>query len=88
MKSHRSSILDGRILHHDVFEWNIIITDADKSGGLFGSLIDLELDAVVDNGRNTRTGLQRVTDTLKLMAIEVLELGMTVASAVQEPADG
>jgi serine/threonine protein kinase len=79
IKVHRSLFLDGNILHRDVSESNIIITDSDKNDGLAGSLIDLELGTIVENGKNTRTGLKRMTGTLKFMAIEVLELGMSGA---------
>jgi hypothetical protein len=79
IKVHRSLFLDGSILHRDVSESNIIITDPDKNDGLAGSLIDLELGTIVENGKNTRTGLKRMTGTLKYMAIEVLELGLSGA---------
>jgi hypothetical protein len=40
----------------------------------------VELGAIVDDkGQNTRTNLERVTGTLKYMAIEVLQLGLRYA---------
>ena len=79
IKVHRSLFLDGKILHRDVSETNMIITDPDENDGLFGMLIDLELGTVIVDGKNTRTGAQRMTGTLKYMAIEVLELGLSGA---------
>ncbi|KAF1819704.1 uncharacterized protein K489DRAFT_412416 [Dissoconium aciculare CBS 342.82] len=79
IKTHRSLFLDGHIIHRDVSQWNIIITDPSENDGLSGALIDLELGAVVEKGQNVRTGLKRMTGTLKYMAIEVLELGMSGA---------
>ena len=74
IKVHRSLFLDGRILHRDVSELNMIITDPKENDGLTGMLIDLELGTVVEDGKNTRTGSQRMTGTLKFMAIEVVKM--------------
>ena len=74
IKVHRSLFLDGRILHRDVSESNMVITDPKENDGLSGMLIDLELGTVVKDGKNTRTGSQRMTGTLKLMAIEVVKM--------------
>ena len=74
IKVHRSLFLDGRILHRDVSESNMVITDPKENNGLSGMLIDLELGTVVEDGKNTRTGSQRMTGTLKFMAIEVVKM--------------
>ncbi|KAI1969878.1 hypothetical protein LOZ53_006367 [Ophidiomyces ophidiicola] len=41
--AHRSLYLDGNILHRDISENNIIITDSGEAGGKSGMLIDLDL---------------------------------------------
>ena len=74
IKIHRSLFFDGRILHRDVSEANMVITEPDENDGLSGMLIDLELGTVVEDGQNTRTGSQRMTGTLKFMAIEVVKM--------------
>ena len=79
IKVHRSLFLDGKILHRDISESNMIITDTKDNNGLSGMLIDLELGTIVVDGKNMRTGAQRMTGTLKYMAIEVLELGLSGA---------
>jgi hypothetical protein len=52
----------------------MVITDPKENDGLSGMLIDLELGTVVEDGKNTRTGSQRMTGTLKFMAIEVVRM--------------
>ena len=74
IKVHRSLFLDGRILHRDVSEANMVITTPEENDGLYGMLIDLELGTIVEDGKNTRTGSQRMTGTLKFMAIEVVRM--------------
>lgn len=75
IRAHRSLFLGGRILHRDISQNNIIITDPKKTGGFSGMLIDMDLATTIDeNGKNTRTDSQRMTGTLKFMAIEVVEL--------------
>ena len=74
IKVHQALFLDGRILHRDVSESNMVITNPKENDGLSGMLIDLELGIVVEDGKNTRTGNQRMTDTRKFMAIEVVRM--------------
>ena len=66
--------LDGRILYRDVSESNMVITNLKENNGMSGMLIDLELVTVVEDGKNTRIGSQRMTRTLKFMAIEVVRM--------------
>ena len=76
IKVHRALFLDGKILHRDVSETNMIITDVDENDGFCGMLIDVELGTIVEDGKNTRTEGKRMTGTLKFMAIEVVELAL------------
>ncbi|EDN11291.1 predicted protein [Histoplasma mississippiense (nom. inval.)] len=69
IKAHRSLYLDGNILHRDISENNIIITDPDKTNGHSGMLIDLDLAKEVGSGRS---GARHQTGTMEFMAIEVL----------------
>ncbi|OJD12531.1 hypothetical protein AJ78_06896 [Emergomyces pasteurianus Ep9510] len=69
IQAHRSLYLDGNILHRDISENNIIITDPDKVGGHSGMLIDLDLAKEVGS---TRSGARHQTGTMEFMAIEVL----------------
>ncbi|OJD11640.1 hypothetical protein ACJ73_09500, partial [Blastomyces percursus] len=69
IKAHRSLYLDGSILHRDISENNIIITDPGKAGGYSGMLIDLDLAKEVGSGRS---GARHQTGTMEFMAIEVL----------------
>ncbi|TWU72701.1 hypothetical protein ED733_004021 [Metarhizium rileyi] len=69
IKAHRSLFIDGKILHRDISENNIIITDPNKAGGFHGMLIDLDL-AKEDGKEPSRA--HRRTGTLEFMAIEVL----------------
>ncbi|EAS34035.2 uncharacterized protein CIMG_05059 [Coccidioides immitis RS] len=69
IKAHRSLYLDGKILHRDVSENNIIITDPNRVGGRSGMLIDLDLAKEVGSGRS---GARHQTGTMEFMAIEVL----------------
>ncbi|EEQ89759.2 hypothetical protein RJZ56_001748 [Blastomyces dermatitidis] len=70
IKAHRSLYLDGKILHRDISENNIIITNPDKADGYHGMLIDLDLAKERDKGR---TGARQQTGTMEFMAIEVLD---------------
>jgi serine/threonine protein kinase len=79
IEAHRSLFLDRRISHRDVSVSIIVMTEPGENNVLSGSLIDLELGSTVENGKTTRTGLRRMTGTLKYMAIEVLELCMSGA---------
>ncbi|OJD15290.1 hypothetical protein AJ78_04439 [Emergomyces pasteurianus Ep9510] len=69
IKAHQSLYLDGNILHRDISENNIIITDPDKADGHSGMLIDLDLAKEVGSGRS---GARHQTGTMEFMAIEVL----------------
>ncbi|KAI0117805.1 serine/threonine-protein kinase Sgk2 [Nemania sp. FL0031] len=69
---HRSLYLDGKILHRDISENNIIITDLAKADGFRGMLIDLDL-AEEDQGTSDP---RHRAGTLHFMAIEVL-LGLS-----------
>ncbi|OJD12951.1 hypothetical protein ACJ73_09269, partial [Blastomyces percursus] len=69
IKAHRSLYLDASILHRDISEHNIIITDPDKAGGYSGMLINLDLAKEVGIGRS---GARRQAGTMEFMAIEVL----------------
>ncbi|KLJ13696.1 hypothetical protein EMPG_11377 [Blastomyces silverae] len=69
IKAHWSLYLDGNILHQDISENNIIITDPDKADGHSGMLIDLDLAEEVGS-KCSDTGHQ--TGTKEFMAIEVL----------------
>ena len=68
IKAHRSLLNKAKILHRDISENNIIITDPKLAGGFTGMLIDLDL-AIVDG---ERTGGRHMTGTMEFMAIDVL----------------
>ncbi|KAF2787657.1 hypothetical protein K505DRAFT_379435 [Melanomma pulvis-pyrius CBS 109.77] len=70
VRAHRSLYEDGKILHRDISENNIIITDAQQEGDPKGMLIDLDLGKELDGGP---TGARHRTGTMEFMAIEVLE---------------
>ncbi|KAL9018480.1 MAG: hypothetical protein Q9185_004220 [Variospora sp. 1 TL-2023] len=69
IKAHRSLYLKGNILHRDISENNIIITNPKESGGFTGMLIDLDLAKVLGSGRS---GARHKTGTMEFMAVEVL----------------
>ncbi|KAM4067635.1 kinase [Hirsutella rhossiliensis] len=69
IKAHRSLHLKGNVLHRDVSENNIIITDR-KTTGHMGMLIDLDLAKELGSGRS---GARCRTGTMEFMAIEVLQ---------------
>ncbi|OAX79279.1 hypothetical protein ACJ72_06402 [Emergomyces africanus] len=69
IKAHQSLYLDGSILHRDISENNIIITDPEKANGHSGMLIDLDLAKEVGG---ERSGARHQTGTMEFMAIEVL----------------
>ncbi len=71
IKAHRSLYIQGKSLHRDISEGNIIITDPKKADGFTGMLIDLELAKKVDSGRSDA---RHQTGTMEFMAIEVLRL--------------
>lgn len=69
IKVHRSLFMDGKILHRDISENNIILTDPGKADGFKGMLIDLDLAKEEGAGRS---GARHRTGTMEFMAIEVL----------------
>ncbi|KAL7928030.1 serine/threonine-protein kinase Sgk2 [Trichoderma chlorosporum] len=69
IKVHRSLNLDGKILHRDISENNIIITDSKKADGFKGMLIDLDLAKEEGKGPS---GARHRTGTMEFMAIDVL----------------
>ncbi len=72
IKAHMSLFLAG-ILHRDISENNIIVTNPDECNGFSGMLIDLDLATNVgENGKNEHSGAQVMTGTMQFMAIEVL----------------
>ncbi|KAL1952767.1 hypothetical protein VTO42DRAFT_4273 [Malbranchea cinnamomea] len=68
IKAHKSLYMDGKILHRDISENNIIITDPKKTG-FAGMLIDMDFARELSRGRS---GARCRTGTLEFMAIEVL----------------
>jgi hypothetical protein len=70
IKGHRSLYCEGRILHRDISENNLIITDTKQEGDPRGTLIDLDLAKGLDGGPS---GARHRTGTMEFMAIEVLE---------------
>lgn len=69
VKAHRSLYIQGGILHRDISEANIMITDPDYGDHVSGMLIDLDHAKLVSGGQGG--GPQRV-GTTPFMAIEVL----------------
>ena len=69
IKVHRSLLIDGKILHRDISENNIIITDPKIAEGFNGMLIDLDLAKEEGQGPS---GARHRTGTMEFMAIEVL----------------
>ncbi|EXU96023.1 protein kinase [Metarhizium robertsii] len=69
IKVHRSLYTEGKILHRDISENNIIITDQGNADGFKGMLIDLDLAKEVGKGPS---GARHRTGTMEFMAIEVL----------------
>lgn len=63
------SVSEGNILHLDISENNIIITNPEENGGFTGMLIDLDLVKVLGSGRS---GARHQTGTMEFMAIEFL----------------
>lgn len=69
IKAHSSLFFKGKILHPDISENNIIITNPMKANGLTGMLIDLDLAKKVGSGRS---GAKHQTGTMEFMSIQVL----------------
>ncbi|KAK2812070.1 hypothetical protein FQN50_001781 [Emmonsiellopsis sp. PD_5] len=68
IRAHQSLYMDGNILHRDISENNIIITNLKTANGHSGMLIDLDLAKEI----GTRSGARHQTGTMEFMAIEVL----------------
>ncbi|KAK2812984.1 hypothetical protein FQN50_001005 [Emmonsiellopsis sp. PD_5] len=68
IKAHRSLYSKGSILHRDISENNIIITDPEETGHA-GMLIDMDLAKELGSGRS---GARCRTGTMEFMAIQVL----------------
>ncbi|KAL5318088.1 hypothetical protein ACEPPN_015192 [Leptodophora sp. 'Broadleaf-Isolate-01'] len=67
---HKSLLEDGKILHRDISENNIIITESASDGDPKGRLIDLDLAKELDS---VPSGASHRTGTMQFMAIEVLQ---------------
>jgi hypothetical protein len=70
IKGHRSLYIDGGILHRDISENNIIITDPIRTNGFSRILIDLNLAKIVGS---RPSGARHQTGTVEFMAIQVLQ---------------
>ncbi|KAL8647621.1 MAG: hypothetical protein Q9210_005451 [Variospora velana] len=70
IKAHRSLYTEGKILHRDISENNIIITDPKEADGFTGMLIDVDLAKEIGSGRS---GARHQTGTMEFMAIQVLQ---------------
>jgi serine/threonine protein kinase len=70
IRGHRSLLEDGKILHRDISENNIIITELPAEEAPKGRLIDLDLAKELDS---MPSGARHRTGTMQFMAIEVLE---------------
>ncbi|KAF7513576.1 hypothetical protein GJ744_008870 [Endocarpon pusillum] len=68
IEGHQSLLNKAQIIHRDISENNIIITDPETAAGFSGMLIDLDL-AVVDG---ERTGGRHMIGTMEFMAIDML----------------
>ena len=69
IKAHRSLYTAGKILHRDISENNIIITNPKETNGFSGMLIDEDLAKEIGSGPS---GARHQTGTMEFMAIEVL----------------
>ncbi|KAL8847182.1 MAG: hypothetical protein Q9221_007767 [Calogaya cf. arnoldii] len=70
IKAHMSLYTKGKILHRDISENNIIITDPKEADGFTGMLIDEDLAKEIGSGRS---GARHQTGTMEFMAIQVLQ---------------
>ncbi|KAG9245612.1 hypothetical protein BJ878DRAFT_533795 [Calycina marina] len=70
IRGHRSLLEDGKILHRDISENNIIITELPAEEAPKGRLIDFDLAKELDT---MPSGARHRTGTMQFMAIEVLE---------------
>lgn len=69
-ETHRALFMEADILHRDVSEYNVIITDPAEANGFTGILIDLDLAKLRGSGRS---GARHQTGTVEFMAIQVLQ---------------
>ena len=79
IEAHRDLFEKGQILHREMSQNNIIIiiTDLRRTNGLHGMLINLDLATTVnENEKNERSEAQKMTGTLKFMAIEIIEFAL------------
>jgi hypothetical protein len=67
---HRSLLVDGKMLHRDISENNIIITTPAAEGDPKGRLIDMDLGKELNS---VPSGASHQTGTMQFMAIEVLQ---------------
>ena len=70
IRGHKSLLEDGKILHRDISENNIIITEAATKRDPKGMLIDLDLAKELDS---LSSRASHRTGTIQFMAIEVLQ---------------
>ncbi|KAL5354469.1 hypothetical protein ACLOAV_000558 [Pseudogymnoascus australis] len=70
VRGHKSLLEDGKILHRDISQNNIIITEAASKEEPAGRLIDLDLAKELDS---VPSGASHRTGTMQFMAIEVLQ---------------
>ena len=63
IKAHRSLYYDGKILHRDISENNIIVTDAEGEGDPRGMLIDLDLAKEVSAPGLVSSGRRRLASS-------------------------
>ena len=70
IKAHRSLYIKGKILHRDISENNIIITDPKEANNFMSILIDKDLAKEIGSGRS---GARHQTGTMEFMAIQVLQ---------------
>ena len=70
VRGHKSLLEDRKILHRDISENNIIITEAASKGEPIGRLIDLDLAKELDS---MPSGASYRTSTMQFIAIEVLQ---------------
>ncbi|EDN02619.1 predicted protein [Histoplasma mississippiense (nom. inval.)] len=68
VKAHKSLYFKGNVLHRDISENNIIITNTEETG-FAGMLIDMDLAKELGTGRS---GARCRTGTMEFMAIDVL----------------
>ena len=69
IKTHRFLYLMSNILHRNISENNIIITDSKKANDFTSMLIDLNLVKKIDS---ERSNARHQTDIMKFMMIQVL----------------